>query len=72
MYKGDLVIREIPYGKRRIKWSYDVIEDKQGRFKKDDIVISRVVLRHIIGGNSVELIDDNGNSLCLLLNSNSL
>ena len=52
--------------------AYDVIEDSRGRFKKDDIVISRVVLRHIIGGNSVELIDDNGNSLCLLLNSNSL
>ena len=65
-YKGNLVIREIPYPKRKIKWSYDVVEDKNGIFPKGKVLPSRVVLRHIIKGGIVEVVDEDSKSICLL------
>ena len=65
-YKGDLVLREIPYGKIRTKWSYDVIIDKNNIHSEGDVLPSRVVLRYIMNGITVELVDESNNHLCLL------
>ena len=66
MYKGDLVLKEIPYSKRKIKWSYDVIADRTDRFKKGDIIPSKVVMRYLINGHKIELINENDESICIL------
>lgn len=63
---GDkLVLKEIPYPKRKIKWSYDVIEDTRNIFEKNRVLPSRVVLREIIKGTTVELIDEDDSTAIL-------
>lgn len=65
MFKSDLILKEIPCGKRRIKYSYDVIENNLD-MKLRDIVPSRIVLSLLSKGHSIEFLDENNNSLYTL------
>lgn len=60
--KADLILREIPYGKRKVKYSYDVIENNLG-IELRNVIPSRVVLRLIQNGNIVEFLEENNESL---------
>jgi len=66
MYKGDLILREINYNKRRVKWSYDVVADRTGKYEKGTILPCRVVMKHLTLGYKVELLNDKDESVCLL------
>jgi len=66
LFRGDLILKEIPYGKRRIKWSYDVVNDRMGFYKKGDILPSRLILNHLINGIKVELMNEKDESICVL------
>lgn len=65
MYKGDLVLKEILYGGRSSKYAYEVIEDKLKLSMKNTIK-SLGVLRLLIKGYSIEMVDDNNKSLYIL------
>lgn len=65
MNKSDLILKEIPYGKRKVKYSYDVIENNTDMILRD-VVPSRIVLSLLSKGYSVEFLDENNNSLYVL------
>jgi hypothetical protein len=65
MNKSDLILKEIPCGKRKIKYSYDVIENNLD-MKLRDVVPSRIVLNLLSKGYSVEFLDENNKSLYVL------
>ena len=66
LYQGDLIVREIPYGKRKIKWSYDVISDSSNTWDLNRPMVSRVLLRYLLSGNKVTFVDDNNQVLHML------
>ena len=58
IYEGDLVVREIPYPKRHIKWSYDVLKDSSGSWDITKSMVSRVLLRYLLSGITVTFVND--------------
>jgi hypothetical protein len=64
MREADLILREIPYGKRRIKYSYDVIENNSN-MELRNVVPSKVVLSLLSKGYDIKIIDENNNSYVL-------
>lgn len=65
MYKGDLVLKEILYCGRSPKYAYEVIEDKLKLSIKNTIK-SLGVLRLLTRGYSIEIVDNNNESLYIL------
>lgn len=65
MIKSDLILKEIPYNKRKIKYSYDVVENNVD-IKLREVVPSRIVLSLLSKGYRVEFLDENNNSLYVL------
>lgn len=65
MIKSDLILKEIPSGKRKVKYSYDVIENNLD-MKLRDVVPSRIVLSLLSQGYRVEFLDNNNKSLYVL------
>ena len=64
MYQGDLVIIEA----KLYNWksSYKVVADRQGQLEEYSIWDGDVIFRHLIKGRTVEMLDENGNSLYVL------
>jgi hypothetical protein len=65
MNERKLTLKEIPYPKRKIKWSYDVIEDSDNIFEKGRVLPSRVVLREAIKGTIIEFVEEDNSKITL-------